>query len=103
MKKFIILDQYVKTIKHPTTNKHITLKRIKALKSFGKIKKGDIGGWIRDESNLSHKNNCWVFEEAEVFDNICLYEDMEISGNFVYYGSSNIEFYKGVATNCLSF
>ena len=30
-----------------------TLHQIKALKSFDAVKKGDLGGWIEDYSNLS--------------------------------------------------
>lgn len=31
----------------------VTLHRIRALKDFGEIRKGDIGGWIEAERNLS--------------------------------------------------
>ena len=34
------------------------LHRIKALKDFGDVKKGDLGGWIEKESNLSQDGNC---------------------------------------------
>ena len=37
------------------------LRRIKALRSFGDVKEGDLGGWIEKESNLSHEGNCWVY------------------------------------------
>lgn len=30
------------------------LHRIKAIRSFSDVKKGDLGGWIEKESNLSH-------------------------------------------------
>lgn len=42
----------------------ITLHRIRALKDFGVVCAGDIGGWIEKESNLSHEGNCWVYGEA---------------------------------------
>lgn len=32
----------------------VTLKRIRALISFGFVVKGEIGGFIEDEKNLSH-------------------------------------------------
>jgi NDP-sugar pyrophosphorylase family protein len=35
--------------------------QIRALKDFDDVKAGDLGGFIRDESNLSHKGNCWVY------------------------------------------
>lgn len=47
--------------KYELTNETITLKngvvlhRIRALKSFGVVvTKGDLGGWIEKEDNLSH-------------------------------------------------
>jgi hypothetical protein len=43
------------------------LKRLEALRDFGDVKKGDLGGWIIDESNLSHEGNCWVYDESTVF------------------------------------
>ena len=33
-----------------------TLYRIRALKDFSNIKKGDLGGWIQTEDNLSLTN-----------------------------------------------
>jgi len=35
----------------------VTLHRIQALRSFGDVKEGDIGGWIEKESNLWHDGN----------------------------------------------
>lgn len=34
--------------------------RIKALKDFGEIKAGEIGGLIEQEENLSQDGNAWV-------------------------------------------
>lgn len=47
----------------------ITLHRIKALRSFNDVKKGDKGGFIESEDNLSHEGNSWVYNEAKVFCN----------------------------------
>lgn len=38
----------------------VTLKRIRALISFGFVAKGEIGGFIEDEKNLSHGGNARV-------------------------------------------
>lgn len=43
------------------------LHRIKALRDFGNVKKGDIGGWIECEDNLSHDDDCWVYGNAIVY------------------------------------
>lgn len=53
----------------------VTLKRIRALISFGFIVKGEIGGFIESEKNLSHDGNAWVSGNARVTDNA------EVTGN----------------------
>lgn len=42
------------------------LYRIRALKNFGDVKKGDIGGWVESEKNLSQKGLCWIYDDAKV-------------------------------------
>ena len=43
--------------------------RIKALVAFGNVEKGELGGFIEKEGNLSHDGNAWVSGDARVFDN----------------------------------
>ena len=45
---------------------HRTLYRIKALRDFGNVKAGDIGGWVESYDNLSQEDNCWIFDNAIV-------------------------------------
>jgi len=45
------------------------LYRIKALKDFGDVKAGALGGYIEKESNLSQEGNCWVSDDAVVLGN----------------------------------
>lgn len=54
------------------------LKRIIALKNFGNVKKGEKGGFIESERNLSHEGNCWVADEAIVKDQAQIYGDAQI-------------------------
>ena len=44
-----------------------TLFRIKALKDFSIFHKGEKGGYIENEANLSHDDKSWVFGNAQVF------------------------------------
>jgi hypothetical protein len=66
------------------------LYRIKALKDFGNIKKGDIGGWVEKEENLSHYDNCWVYNEAKVYDNAFVYDEAKVYGNAFVYGNAKV-------------
>lgn len=44
------------------------LYRIKAVRDFGLVKKGALGGYIERETNLSHRGDCWVTYDAKVSD-----------------------------------
>ena len=57
-----------------------TLFRIRALRSFGDIKAGDLGGFIENERNLSHGGNAWVGDNAQVGGNAEVYGDAWVGG-----------------------
>ena len=63
-----------------------TLYRIKALKDFGDVKKGDIGGFIKSENNLSQKGKCWVYDDARVNGCALVYNNAKIRNNAKIYG-----------------
>jgi hypothetical protein len=42
------------------------LYRIRALRTFGNVKAGDLGGYVESEGNLSHDGNAWIADEAMV-------------------------------------
>ena len=42
----------------------ITLFQIEATVSFGIVSKGELGGYIEKEENLSQDDNAWVFAKA---------------------------------------
>lgn len=49
------------------------------------IKKGDFGGYIENESNLSQEGKCWLFEGVKVFENAEVFGDAQIySKNGLY-------------------
>ena len=63
MKKFELTAEFV-------TNVFGTkLFRIKALVAFGDVEKGELGGFIEKEGNLSHDGNAWVSGNARVSGN----------------------------------
>lgn len=64
--------------------------RIKAVKDFGYIKKGSLGGWIEKEENLSHDDNCWVDNNAKIFGNAKVSENARIFGDALVYGNAKI-------------
>lgn len=67
-----------------------TLYRIKALRDFGYIKKGELGGYIQSENNLSHEGDCWVYGNACIYDNAKVYDNARVYGYAEVYGDSCI-------------
>lgn len=54
------------------------LYRIEALKDFYDVKKGDKGGWVEHEGNLSQLGDCWVYHNAIVKDNAVVKGDARV-------------------------
>lgn len=61
-----------------------SLHRIVALRDFCNVKKGDKGGWIEKEDNLSQEGECWVYCDAWVYGNAQVCGDAKISDNKAY-------------------
>lgn len=66
------------------------LYRIKALRDFGKIKAGDLGGYIEKEENLSHWGDCWISSKVKIYDDAKVYDNAIISVGNLY---ANAEVY----------
>ena len=72
----------------------VVLYRIKALRSFGDCKTGDLGGWIGKESNLSQEGNAWVSGDArvsgdaKVYGNAWVYENAWVFGDAQVFGDA---------------
>ena len=66
----------------------VTLKRIRALISFGFIVKGEIGGFIESEKNLSHDGNAWVAGNARVTDNAWVAGNARVTDNAMVTGNA---------------
>ena len=83
--KYILTDETIKIDGH-------VLHRIKAIKNFSDVIKGDLGGYIESDKNLSISGDAWVFDNAVVygFDNAVVSGDTVVSGNAEVYGK-----YKG--------
>ena len=66
--------------------------RIEALRSFGNVKKGDFGGWVEGEHNLSHEGNCWIPHISVICGSTRIEGDFVVQSNIdVLYTVSNPE------------
>lgn len=78
MEKKFILTEETRVVKGKN------LYRIRAAKDFGNVKRGDLGGFVEKEENLSHEGNSWICDDARVFSNAY------VSGNAYIYGNARI-------------
>ena len=82
-------------MKYELTNETVTvngktLYRVKALKDFNNVFKGDFGGFIESENNLSQSGNAWVSGNAMVFDNARVYGNAWVFGDAMVYGDAGV-------------
>lgn len=72
--------------------------RIQALRDFGDVKEGDLGGYLESENNLSQEGNCWVYDtscvlkDARVYDNAIVCKKSYINNSAQVYGNSYVEY-----------
>ena len=76
-KKYRLLKNDTKT-----SPKGKTLYRIEALRDFSTTKKGEKGGYIEKESNLSQEGNAWVSGNAQVCGDAWVYGNARVSERF---------------------
>ena len=80
--------------KYKLTEESITfngrkLYRIEAIRDFSNVKKGDKGGFVETERNLSHDGNAWVSDNAIVCGYARVSDHARVSGNaWVVYKAS---------------
>ena len=61
-----------------------TLYRIKALKAFGSVEKGELGGFIEKEANIESAGNAWVFGHAQVSGNAFVYGKLKLEAGLFF-------------------
>ena len=101
-KKYELLKEDIKEVTFTRRNENgeygpseiCVLYRIKALRSFGNIKEGDLGGYIESEDNLSHDGTCWIYDDAtvlhggKVYENAQIHDKSSITGNSEIFGDA---------------
>lgn len=64
--------------------------RIKALVTFGCVKKGELGGFVEKEENLDHTGSAWIFGNALVHGGAKVYEKAWLYGNALVHGDEEV-------------
>lgn len=75
--------------------------RIKALKDFNDVKKGDIGGYVECEDNLSQLGDCWIYDNAVVRDNAQVYGAAEVCCDAIICDNAVVSDYAQVSGNAI--
>ena len=75
------------------------LLRITALKDFSNVKKGDRGGLIEKEENLSQNGDCWIYEEARVEGDAMVFGDVKVEGNAKICGCTYVYYHAKISGN----
>jgi hypothetical protein len=68
----------------------VQLHRIRATRDFNGVSKGELGGWIATEDNLSHDGDAWVFGDAKVYGNAQVSGAAWVYGNAKVYGNAEV-------------
>lgn len=66
------------------SNISITCYRIRALKDFGNVKIGDIGGLVQGYENLSQKGNSWIDMSSKVLGKSIVTDNAIIKDSYLY-------------------
>ena len=64
--------------------------RIKALKCFGCVMIGEIGGYVESENNLSQYGDCWIYCDAVVRDNARVEDNARVWGKAVIQDNAKV-------------
>ena len=58
----------------------VSLRQIIALRDFGDVTAGSVGGWVEDETTLSQEGNCWIYDvNSMVFANSHVRDDARLT------------------------
>ncbi len=85
IKKWFLMEKKYKLVdgKSVYINRKMGVYLIVALKSFSNVRKGEIGGYIESEKNLSQKGDCWVYDNAIVCGEAIVCDNAQVSGNAI--------------------
>lgn len=83
-KKYKFIEDDFRIVNNGASKVH----RIVALRDFSDVKKGDLGGYVEKEENLSHEGFAWVYDDGVVFDNARVVNDATVHNYAVVCGAT---------------
>lgn len=64
--------------------------RVRAVRDFGLVEAGDLGGMVESEQNLSHEGLCWVDNDASIWDSARVSGNAQVRHMAQVYGSAHV-------------
>lgn len=83
------------------TNAERTVYRIQALRDFGDVKAGELGGYVESEDNLSHSGTCWVYGNAVACCDAVVIDGAALTGRAAAGQSANVSGAAAVSGNVI--
>ncbi len=86
-RKYELTDE---TLVHrsPLFAEGVLLHRIRSLRDFNDVKRGDLGGFIESEKNLSQTGTSWVYDRAKIYNEAFIHKDAQIRDRAEISGSA---------------
>ena len=79
--------------RNPETGRYakVQLLRVVATETFSDVKAGTLGGLIQDESNLSQEGDCWIYDEAMVYDGAVVEGNAQVRNSAIVRDNSKVD------------
>lgn len=77
--KYILLNDDIIMIKNTK------LKRIQAIRDFGDVRTGDLGGYVQSMANLNFRGSAWIYDNAKVYGNASIRDRAKVKQNAMIY------------------
>ena len=65
--------------------------RIQALRDFGDVKAGDLGGYVKSKKNLSQEGKCWIYDDAIVTEQARVTDSGKVFGSSIVKGKTVVK------------
>lgn len=64
--------------------------RVRALRNFGDVKAGDVGGFVEGTHNLSQEGECWIYDNAMAVQRAQVRDNGRLKGNSIVLLNSRV-------------
>lgn len=88
-RKYELMDEVYKHSRNGMVTDIFQIRALRDIPEHG-VKKGDLGGYVEGEHNLSQEGSCWIADKAEVCEQARVEEDAYVGGQAVVWDDAVI-------------